>query len=407
MAMQEYIDRLVGIQGFWVSSLRFDEGLSTLWIGVERCHRSYRCSCGRVYEAFYDSYLRSVKDLSFGPFSRVWVEVMQCRVQCVSCGVRSEELDFVEPRVGYTKRLAGAVALACREIRSIKAVAGQFGLHWSTVKEIDKKALQACLPAVGDTEATLLGVDEFAVKRGQHYGTTVIDAQTGQVLYVGEGRDEGALGRFFEALGPENCDRIKAIAMDAWRGYAKAKRKYCPKAATVYDPFHVIQMFSQKVIDRVRIDEYQKASASDKTVIRGSKYLLLKNRQNLDHDRSEPARLVELLDINHRLNLIYILKEDLKRLWTYKSRSWAKKWFDAWCARALEAGIKPLILFTKKLMRHEESVLAHCDYPIHTSVIEGINNKIKVIKRIAFGFRDFEYFALKIRGAFNPIHSCT
>ena len=405
MAMQDYIDRLVGLQGFSVSGLRFGEELSTLWIEVSRRHKEYRCTCGRVYRSYYDSRLRSVRDLSFGPFIRVWIEFFQCRIRCTTCGVRTECLDWVEPRVGYTKRLAGAVALACREIRSIKAVAQQFRLHWSVVKDIDKKALQDCLPAVGNTQATLLAIDEFAVKRGQDYGTTVADAGTGQVLYVGKGRSAETLGPFFEALGPEKCRRIQAIAMDAWRGYAKAKRKHCPDAATVYDPFHLLQIYGRKVIDRVRIDECRKASEENKAVIRGTKYLLLKNRKNLLTDREEPARLRDLLAINQRLNTVYILKEDLRRVWTYKRKAWAAKWLEAWCQRAPDSGIKPLIRFTKKLLYHKESILAHCDYPIHTSIIEGMNNKIKVIKRIAFGFRDFDYFALKIRGAFHPIHT--
>lgn len=405
MAIQDYIDRLVGLQGFYVIKLRFREDLSTLWIEVSRREKEYRCTCGRTYRSCYDSRLRSVRDLSFGPFGRVWIEFSQCRIRCATCGVRTEYLDWVEPRVGYTKRLAGAVALACREIRSIKAIAQQFRLHWSVVKQIDKKALQEDLPAVGDTQATLLAIDEFAVKRGQDYGTTVADSETGEVLYVGKGRDAEALDPFFEALGPGKCSRIQAIAMDAWRGYAKAKRKHCPDAATVYDPFHLLQIYAHKVIDRVRIDECRKASKDNKAIIRGTKYLLLKNRKNLLTDRDEPARLRDLLAINQRLNTVYILKEDLKRVWIYKRKAWAARWLDAWCQRALDSGIKPLIRFTRKLLYHKESILAHCDYPIHTSIVEGINNKIKVIKRIAFGFRDFDYFALKIRGAFLSIHT--
>ncbi len=131
---------------------------------------------------------------------------------------------------------------------------------------------------------------------------------------------------------------------------AKAKRKHCPDAATVYDPFHLLQIYAQKVIDRVRIDECGKASKDNKAIIRGTKYLLLKNRKNLLTDRDEPARLRDLLAINQRLNTAYILKEDLKRVWIYKRKAWAARWLDAWCQRALDSGIKPLIRFTRKLL---------------------------------------------------------
>ena len=165
--------------------------------------------------------------------------------------------------------------------------------------------------------------------------------------------------------------------------------------------FALIDAVSREVIDRVRVQEAAKAAGRLVEVIKGSRYLLLKNRKKLDRKRKEQVRLSELLKLNRRLNTVYVLKDDLKHLWSYKSEGWARKWFADWYIRAIRSRIEPLKKFARRLKEHLPGILAHCRYPIHTSFIEGVNNKIKVIKRVAFGFRDLKYFFLKIRGAFS------
>jgi len=407
MVKQEYIDKLVNIQGFKVKELYYIEsnGQTELLIELSRVRRIYRCSCGKAYSTYYDGEYRTVRDLGYGPYRKTWLKFYQCRVACKRCGIRTESLDWVEPRVKYTIRLAAAVALSCQEIRALKAIAVQYELHWETVKEIDKKALSKRLAEVGDTEATLLGVDEFSIKKRHCYGTTVIDAQQAEVLWVGMGRTEQSLSGLYNKMGKQRCARVMAVAMDMWKPYEKATRQHCPKAEIVYDPFHIIQAYGRDVIDRVRVSEYRQASAKAKEVIKGSRYLLLKNKGNLDAEKKEHINLKKLLSLNVRLEKVYILKDDLKQLWRYRSEAWAKRWFDGWYRRAMYSKIRPLKEFARKLKRHLPGILSHCRYPIHTGVLEGINNKIKVIKRIAYGFRDIEYFFLKVRGAFCSTHT--
>ena len=293
MAVQNNIDRLVSIKGFTVGHVVSDG--DELRIRVERRERIYRCWCGQRYRTHYDRRERAVRDLSFGKYSHVLILFDQCRVRCSTCGVRTERLDWVAPRAGYSNRLAEVVAEACRELRSIRSIAHQYRLHWSVVKKIDREALQRRLPDIGETNARLLMIDEFAIKSGQNYGTLVADALTGEALFVGYGRKTEALAPFFEALGPQKCGRIQAIAMDAWRAYARAKDRYCPQAAMVYDQFHLMKIYSRYVLDRVRIDSYQKASQEHRPVIKGTKYLLLKNRENLSDQTDEKARLHDVL----------------------------------------------------------------------------------------------------------------
>jgi len=399
---QEYIDILLSIQGFTVDFLGTIEGAEgkELMIQLKRIDKRYKCPCGREFSSYYDGTERCVRDLSYGPYKRSYLVFHQVRVECPDCGVVTEELDWVGRRSSYTKRLAAAVALSCREIRSIKSVAEQFGLHPHTVKEIDKAALEEELPDVADSNPKVLGVDEFSIRKRHHYGTVVADFPKKNVLYVGDGRTKESLSEFYELLGPEKCSEIEAVAMDMWPAYEEVTRWYCPNARIVYDPFHLVAAYGREVVDVVRSQEAKKAKGPDRFFIKGSRYLLLKNSTNLDSSRDEPATLRELLKLNKRLNTVYTLKDDLKQLWRYRSESWARKWFSGWYKRAIRSRIEPLKKFARKLQNRLDGVLAHCRYPIHTGFLEGVNNKIKVIKRVAFGFRDLNYFFLKIRGAF-------
>jgi transposase len=166
----------------------------------------------------------------------------------------------------------------------------------------------------------------------------------------------------------------------------------------VFDKFHVIRNYS-KAIDRVRNDEIKKAEKEDKPILRGTKYLLLKNWENLSG--SQQSRLDTLLSLNDNLNVAYILKEDLKRLWDCKDREEAQQVLSEWTQAAEESGIIALIDFARMLNRYSFGLFNHCEYPINNATLEGFNNKIKVIKRRCYGFHDLEYFTLKIKQAVN------
>ena len=154
-----------------------------------------------------------------------------------------------------------------------------------------------------------------------------------------------------------------------------------------------------RVIDKVRNSEYRKASEQDKAIYKGSKYLLLKNRKNLK-DQSQRQHLKQLLALNETINTVMILKESLKRIWTYRYRRWAEKALDHWCSLARSLNHRSVDAFTNMLDRYRYGILNHCQYPIHTGKLEGVNNKIKVIKRKSYGFHDLRYFTLKIYQAF-------
>lgn len=296
--------------------------------------------------------------------------------------------------------MAESVARLCRHV-SIKRVAEFFGLHWNTVKAIDKRYLREKLGSIDLEGVTMLAMDEFALHKGQRYATVIVDPTVKRVLWVGKGRRREDIRPFFELLGAEGRAGIKAVAMDMSGPFEAEVRHQCPNAEIVFDLFHVAAKYGREVIDRVRRAEARRLKHDKPAwrLVRGTKWLLLKNRDNLKSPRQH-YHLKQLLAANKDLMCVYLLKDDLKQLWR-QNQSWQAHmaWQD-WFQRAMQSGIKPLITFAKRLKRYRNGIIAHAKWPLHTSLIEGINNKIKVIKRLAYGFRDDEYFFLKIRDAF-------
>lgn len=208
------------------------------------------------------------------------------------------------------------------------------------------------------------------------------------------------LEAFFESIPEENRNKIEAVVMDMWDPFVSAVKKWCPNAKIVFDLFHVVQAFN-KVINKVRNQEYRKATEEEKNIIKESKYLLLKNKINLRQE--EKPHLKELLELNQNLSAVYILKDALKMIWKYKYTKCAERALENWCALAREIGIPSVVQFAKRLERYKKGILNHCRYPIHTGKLEGVNNKLKVIKRNAYGFLDTKYFILKAKQAFPGI----
>lgn len=380
-----------------------EDGPREVWIALDRRASRYCCSgCGKLRPRYHDAEEREIRDL---PILGVQVRLFlwRFRVACPACGPRLEALDWLEPRSRVTRRMAEDVARLCR-VLPIKHVAERCGLDWHTVKAIDKAWLTRTLPPLDMTGVTKLLMDEFAIHKGHRYATLIVDADTRKVLWVGKGRGREAVRPFFEAIGAEARDRIQAVAMDMHAPFEIEVRAQCPGAAIVYDLFHVVMKYGREVIDRVRVDEanrLRKDKAARK-VVKGSKWLLLANRENLT-EPSQRVRLKELLEANQALMTVYLLRDDLKRLWGYTREGWARRAWEDWLARAMESGITPLKAFTRNLAKRIDGILAQCRWKLNTSVLEGINNKVKVMKRMAYGFRDDDYFFLKIRSAFPGI----
>jgi transposase len=337
-----------------------------------------------------------VRDLNLAD-RQVWLEVDYRKVWCPSCGkTRVEHMTFCDCPQRLTHRLRRYIYDLCRKM-TLAEVAAHLGLDPKTVKAVDQEFLQEQFGQTPYEGLEILAIDEIAVKKAQHYMTVVMDYVSGRVVWTGEGHDKETLDRFFGGMTAEQKAAIKAVAIDMWDPYINRLQHHCPQALIVFDLFHVVKGFS-RVVDEVRRDEVRKAVGPMKQVVKGSRYLLLKNRENLRPDQQD--RLAELLKLNTNLNAVYILKDHLKVIYRYKRRHAAKAALDDWCAMASRVDNRWMRQFIKTLRRFEYGILNHCNVSIGTSRLEGVNNKIKVIKRKAYGFHDTTYFGLKIKQAF-------
>jgi transposase len=362
-----------------------------------------RCSgCGFMVTSIHDVEERWVRELPLFA-ADCWLLVHRVRVLCPLCGPKLEDLPWLEAYARVTRRLADSVARLCK-VLPLKHVAAEYGLNWKTVKAIDKEYLNGTLGPPDLEGLEQIVMDEFAIQKGHRYATVILEPATRRVLWVGRGRAREDIRPFFELLGPERCRKLKAVAMDMNAAYAEELKVHCPQAQVVYDLFHVVVKYGREVIDRVRVDEANRLRQDKpaRQLIKGSRWLLLKNPDNIQK-KEDRVRLRELLEANRHLMSVYVMKDDLKGLWDYRLPGAAMNFWRSWYARAAHSRIAPLIAFAKKLRGYLPGILSHCRWPLHTSVLEGVNNKIKVLKRMAYGFRDDTYFFLKIRAAFPGI----
>jgi len=353
-----------------------------------------RCCLCQSWKVIGKGYCwRKLRTLPIGR-KPVFVVVRMRRFYCRECrNTRYENLKIADRKKHYTHALESYVMDLCARM-TIRDVSEHTRLHWATVKEIDKKRLRQRLPREKDLKKlSYLGVDEVSVRRGHNYLTTVVDLETGRVVYVGEGRRVDSLAPFFKRLKRLGV-RPKAIAMDMWKPYAKAVRLFYRGLPLVYDIFHILADYS-RTLNEIRVDEYNRLEGSQEgRLIKGSRYLLLKGSEKLSSTAQE--RLYQLLRINRSIYIAYVLKEELRTLWKLPSRQHAERFLNDWIQKAFCSGVALLARFARKLRRHAWGILNYFDFPISTAKVEGINNRIKVIKRRAYGYRDLYYFKLKI-----------
>ena len=388
---------------------RFEAGeqgpTAQVWIELRplKGRRLICAGCGGEASHVHELTERWVRDLPIFD-AQTHLCVLRARVWCDRCGgPKLERLNWLERYARVTCRLAESVARLC-ELLPIKHVATRYALAWNTVKAIDKAYLERTLGPLELSDVEQIAMDEFAIQKGHRYATVIVEPNTRRVLWVGRGRSREDVRPFFELLGEAGRARLKAVVMDMNGAYEQEVRAQCPNAEVVYDLFHVVAKFGREVIDRVRVDEANRLRHDKpaRKIVKSSRWLLLRNKRNLRRPQDR-VRLKELLAANRRLMTVYVLKDDLKQLWRYRYPGSARKFWKSWYSRAMRSRIEPLKRFARNLKPYLRGILAHCHYPLHTSVLEGINNKIKVLKRMAYGFRDDDYFFLKIRAAFPGI----
>jgi transposase len=351
--------------------------------------------CGAIHRSFYDKKIRRIRDLPCGG-KRIYLEVEIRRVRCRECGkVRRERLEWLAENPSYTKRFAFFIGRRCRSM-AIRDVAKEVHLDWHTVKDLEKQYMREQLKRAGVPPPRIIGIDEISQRKGHTYRIVVSDLERRRAIWFGgKDRSEESLNLFYEWLGPEKSAKIKMAVMDMWKAFENATRGKAPQAAILYDKFHVMRHLG-KALDTVRKKEYARLSGKDRSFIKGQKYTLLSRKANLSLDGKRSLK--KLLQANKRLQTAYLLKETFDQLWDYQTEGWARRFFENWKHALKWQRLESYQEFVGLIERHWEGIAAYCKLEDKVSLgfVEGLNNKIRVIQRRAYGLRDEEYLRLKI-----------
>lgn len=343
-----------------------------------------------------------MRDFSCGD-ARIYLEIEFRRVDCRKCRkVKSEQLDWLAKNPLYTKRFAQYVGKRCRDA-TVQSVANELNLDWHTVKELDKEYMREVLAKAGTPGPQVIGVDEISICKGHTYRIVVSDLVRGRPIWFGgKDRSEASMKEFYDWLGPKKTKRIRLAVMDMWKPFRNVTQDQAPQAAILFDKFHVMRHLGE-ALDKVRKAEYARLSGRrERRYIKGQKYTLLSHQENLTSDGRKALKT--LLAANKRLNTAYILKESFGQLWDYQSEGWARRFFENWRESLKWQRLKPYEKFAEMIERHWDGIAAYSkpENKVSLGFVEGLNNKIRVLQRRAYGMRDEEYLRLKVLTCMLP-----
>jgi transposase len=345
--------------------------------------------------------VRRVRDLPSGD-TRIYLEIEVRRVRCRSCGkVKREQLDFLADNPLYTKRFAHYVGRRCRQA-TIKDIAEELRLDWDTVKTLEKQYMGAQLARAGRPGPKAIGIDEISIRKGHSYRIVVSDLiRRRPIWFGGDDRSEASMALFYDWLGEKKSRGIRLAVMDMWKPFRNTTRERAPQAAILFDKFHIMRHLGE-ALDKVRKAEYARLGGKDRRFIKGQKYTLLAHQENLSLEGRKSLKL--LLAANKRLNTAYVLKESFGQLWDYQSEGWARRFFENWRASLKWQRLAPYEKFAEMVDRHWDGIAAYCkpENKVSLGFVEGLNNKIRVIQRRAYGLRDQEYLRLKVLTCMLP-----
>jgi transposase len=385
--------QILGLHGYTVTRVSRDERMVTIEATPQPHLLKCPC-CGGKDVVLRGSEVRLLRNLPIGRDCS-WVRVVVPRVGCRACGaVRQINLGIAEPRRTYTRAFERYVLELCGRM-TIQDVALHLCVSWDIVKDIHKRRLRRRYAKPRLRQVRRIGIDEICVGHGHKYRTLVLDFDTGAILFVGEGKGAAALDPFWRRLRASHA-RVKAVAMDMSAAYRNAVERHLPRAAIVFDRFHIVKLVNEK-LTQLRRDLHREAvDRLKKQVLKGIRWLLLKRPENLDPERDERRRLQEALRLNESLSKAYYLKEDLAQLWEMGGKDAARRHLESWYLMAMDSGVRIMQDLARTLMGHKANILAWFDHPISNGPLEGTNNKIRAMTRQHYGLRDSEYFELKL-----------
>lgn len=390
---EDIVGRVLRLPGYGAYDWKFDEDSSTLTIRVRQGgpNPSYTCKgCGIGVEPIHSVRERWVRDLPWGTW-KVFLVLEVHRVYCRRCGVCTERLDFIEGKHPYTRRFAEAVARDCEDA-AVRRVAAKWGLSPQTVRRIDKRALAAWSQRRKRRSLRLMGVDEIFWGKGKCL-TVVSDLEASEPIWAGKERKKETLDRFFAEYLPARRRRsVRAVCVDMWEPYLLSLKQHLPKAAIVFDKFHVMKHVNAAV-DETRRQEFFRRKGALRAVMRGKRWLLLTRWHNLT--RAKKSQLQYAFSLNRRLFKAYYLKEQIERLWNYTYEGAALRFFIGWLLSLRWQRLPAFKKLARTLYDHLEGILAYCRHRVPFGVVEAINGNLRSLIRRGRGYQDHEYLILK------------
>lgn len=382
-----------GVRGYYLRHTRFEAG--RIWFGIEHDQAALCCAhCGSTRTQKSGQVPRRFRTLPIG--SRpVILELSIQRLRCFDCGkVGQARLGFADERRSYT-RVFEQYALELSALMTVQDVARHLRVSWDIVRDIVQRHLVRRYSKPKLKNLKHIAIDEISVGKGHRYLTVVLDLDSGCVVFVGQGKGADSLDAFWTRLRASHA-HVTAVATDMSPAYILAVARHLPKAIHVFDRFHVVKLFNDKLSDLRRQVQREAEGPLQKKVLKGTRWLLLKHPGHLNPQRNEKQRLHEALKLNEPLAKAYYLKEDLRQLWEQEGHAHASAFLDDWIARARSSGVRMLQEFAQTLVLHRAGLLNWYYCPISTGPLEGTNTKIKLLQRQAYGYRDMEFFRLKI-----------
>lgn len=350
------------------------------------------------------SFIGTVKDLRYQRIEdlsvfgkRCFIDVPKYRIHC-SCGYTgTEEIPWLNPYSRVTKRFSEWIYAFCKRMTCID-VSRVFNVSKHMVYRIDKEGIKNELESQKAIKPDKLGVDEISRKKGHVYATIVTAPNERKILDVLKGRKKDALENFYKQKGKKWCGNIKIACMDAWLGFRTPTEKHCKKAKIAFDHFHLAQHFS-KAIDKLRVAETKNAEVEHKEIYKGTRWLLLKRPERLKDNQKDALDC--LLKLNHNLFTAYVLRGDFRQIFSGTSAHSRLIRLSCWIKKAKAADIPQINEFVENIEKWLPYIKNSLRYNVSNSFAEGINAKVRVIQRMAYGYKDFDYLRLKIIQQFN------
>ena len=377
------VEMLLCIQGVRVLDVEVLREEREVVMTVETKKRRHLCPlCRFATSARYDQQAapRRWRHMNLGVF-RLWLQMPMSRLKCPRHGVITEAVPWADHGSYFTRDFDEMVTWMAREMP--KTVVERLAqIAWRTVGTIVRRTVDRLIDAKRFEGLLEIGIDEVSYRKGHQYLSLIANHCTGEVVWAGEGKSADTAEAFFDQLGPERCAQIQAVTMDMGGAFIKAVKAKCPNAQIAFDPFHVVKL-ANAALDDVRREEVRlrKGTIEGRT-IKGTRWTLLKAPES--HSAQDRVRLSAVAQLNNRLYRAYLFKEELRTLYRCPAHR-ASAHLDACLAWASRSRIAGLVKLGRTLRKHKDGILAAIRLGLSNGRMEGINNKVGVIKHRSYG----------------------